>query len=120
MTTKTITPREAQKLARNLVRSHNADCENPIRTRTTGGAMQIALVGRGEQWFTCSTLLDLWAFADGVSDVESWGSAPAKLAEVTAGAGYDTQSERDAYAFAVAQSNACGAGHEADLCASAS
>ena len=115
MTTKTITPREASKLARNLIRAHNADCENPIRTRTTGGKMEIALVGRGETWFTCETLLDLWAFADGVADVEGWGSEPAKLAEVKAGAGYDTQSQRDAYAFAVSAAVGRGAGREADL-----
>ena len=110
--TKTVTPREAQKMVRRIVRNHNADCENPIRTRVKNDTLQFALVGKGEEWFTASTLNDIISFSDGVSDVEAWGNnAPERK--------FDTHSEEAAYFFGTLRAQACGAGREADLCASA-
>lgn len=109
----TATPREAQAFARNIVRNHNAACENPIRTRVSKGTLQFALVGKGEEWFTATGILDIISFANGVSDVEQWGS---NLPEREFG----THSEEAAYFFGTLRAQACGAGREADLCASAS
>ena len=108
----TVTPREAQAFARKIVRGHNAACENPIRTRVRNGTLQFALVGKGEEWHTATGILDITAFADGVSDVEQWGSNPPERK-------FSSHSEEAAYFFGTLRAVACGAGREADLTAAA-
>ena len=72
-----VTPKEAQRLVRSVIRAHNAASEIAIRTRATATGLQVGLVGKGEDFFNCSTLADVQSFADGVADVEIFGDGQA-------------------------------------------
>ena len=71
-----VTPREAQRLVASVVRAHNSASLIKVRTRSTRGGLEVSVVGRGSTWFACSTLAQVAAFTDGVSDVEIHRDAP--------------------------------------------
>ena len=89
-----VTPREAQRLVRRVVLAHNAACVTRIRTRITAAGLAVATEGRGVEWFACSTLGQVAAFADGVADCEIYGGEPVARE-------FDSAEERAAWAAGV-------------------
>ena len=96
----TITPRDAQRAVRPVVRFHNQEYPmNSIRTRVHNGRLEVGVKGKRRDWFPLTCTGQVQAFADGVSDVEAWGrdDIPPRTEP------YGTAEEQEAYEFGITQ-----------------
>ena len=104
-----VTPSEAKRLVKHVVEAHNADCVNAIAIRIRKGALQVGVVEKGAKFFTCSTLAQVAAFADGVADVEGWGEREIPARE------FNFAEEKPAYEAGVAATVATSDRESADF-----
>ena len=86
-----VSPREAQRLVRSVIRNHNLLYPlNEIRSRVREGNLEISVKGKARNWFALTCTAQVQAFSDGVGDAES---------EMLDSLTFNSVEEQDAYDF---------------------